>query len=283
MNQYFGTTSSFNGDVLGISPLSHFSGVSPTTYACGTMLFRAMAASAKSSQSSKTDYLPKPVNSKPNPYTEYHQLAFMDCTEGSSLVENAAIEDLNAVDHKGNTPLLWAVSEGRMDMARLLVDSGANVNVQNYEGISALYLGAERGDLDLCLFLIENGASVNIQTEEGVAPAHIAATNGHLEILRALAGHGAHLEITDSVEETPLHYAVRGGQEEVVRFLVMECKANLNCLNEDLETPLQLASCFDETRLVEFLTAAAQQKEHEGTWNALLEQVYHGLKALETC
>jgi len=273
------TSSSFqDGEVmLGFSPnLSQFHGASPTTYYCGQVIMRSLMQTKgfepmkkeTTFQPPNTIYETKVVETSQTPYSNYHELAFMDFSESSQMCESATIDELNATDHKGNTPLIWAALEGRGDVVRLLVDSGADVDVQNFEGASPLYLAAERGDNEMVMYLIENGANVNIQSEEGVTPAHIAAVNGNLNVLRTLAAHGAHLEATDNAEETTIHYAVRGGHSDVVQYLVNECHVELNVQNEDMETPLQLASCFEETSIVEFLTAAvSKQMKHGGAWN----------------
>jgi ankyrin repeat protein len=48
------------------------------------------------------------------------------------------------MDHHGNTPLIWAASEGNDDIVQLLVEQGANVNTQNFAGETALFLAAAR-------------------------------------------------------------------------------------------------------------------------------------------
>jgi len=220
------------------------------------------------------------VETAPTPYSNFHEMAFLDYNESSLMCEAATMDDLNSTDHKGNTPLIWAASEGREDIIRLLVDSGANVNVQNFDGVTPLHLAAERGDVDMVMCLIENGANVNIQSEEGATPVHIASVHGRLEVMKSLAAHGAHLELTDNSEETPLHYAVRGGHLEGVQFLVEKCGVELDCINEDEETPLQLASCFEEISILKFLTAAlSKQEEHGGNWNGTSLQGNFGLAA----
>jgi len=235
------------------------------------ILYRPLSVPPSSSSLSSDGQLGIPslyMQQDSSPYSPFHQLPFLENSQSSLLLENASVEEMNAIDHKGNTPLIWAVSEGRGDIVRLLVDSGADVNIQNFEGVTALYLAVERGDTEICTYLMENGANVNIQNENGQSAAHIACINGHLDCLKSLAAHGAHLEIKDDCDETPLHFAVRGSCEVAVRFLIEECQVNSQCYNEDMETPLQMASCFEETSLVEFLTAVqTRQEEHEGSWN----------------
>jgi ankyrin repeat protein len=52
------------------------------------------------------------------------------------LVESGA--DINKTDKRGDSPLFWAVNEGRLDLVQLLIELGADVHHQNPDGLSAL-------------------------------------------------------------------------------------------------------------------------------------------------
>lgn len=46
--------------------------------------------------------------------------------------------DVNAPDNNGNTPLLWALSNGKLDILRTLINAGADPTLKNNEGKTAL-------------------------------------------------------------------------------------------------------------------------------------------------
>ena len=48
---------------------------------------------------------------------------------------------MNARDLQGQTPLLIAVAYKNLEITKLLIEKGANVNVKDHEGESALVLG----------------------------------------------------------------------------------------------------------------------------------------------
>lgn len=54
----------------------------------------------------------------------------------------------------GQTALMLAVSHGRLDMVRLLVGAGADVNIQDEDGSTALMCAAEHGHLPIVGFLL---------------------------------------------------------------------------------------------------------------------------------
>lgn len=89
-------------------------------------------------------------------------------TEGRAGIAKAMIEggaDVNAVDRKGDPLLLHALRRRNLDLARLLIDAGANVNATVSHGIHlahALSLNPERAQL-----LKDSGADMDAKDENG--------------------------------------------------------------------------------------------------------------------
>ncbi len=51
---------------------------------------------------------------------------------------------------------MLAVSHGRLDMVKLLLDCGANVNLQDDDGSTALMVAAEHGHVDITRLLLSH-------------------------------------------------------------------------------------------------------------------------------
>jgi ankyrin len=60
------------------------------------------------------------------------------------------------------SPLLFAAREGNMEMTRLLLDAGANINLQSANGSPSLVVAITNNHLQLALFLLEKGADPNL-------------------------------------------------------------------------------------------------------------------------
>jgi ankyrin repeat protein len=82
------------------------------------------------------------------------------------LVDQGARVD---ADPYRGTPLLWAACQNRIDAVSWLIDHGAPVNQQatfggpsHGQGITALHLAAQRGHLDMARLLLEKGADPTI-------------------------------------------------------------------------------------------------------------------------
>ena len=78
----------------------------------------------------------------------------------------------------GNTALWFAAQgpwPGGVEVARLLINAGADINRKCEHGRTALQIAAAWGHLDVVQLLIENGADPTIRDDEGMTPSMIAA------------------------------------------------------------------------------------------------------------
>ncbi|XP_061572546.1 cyclin-dependent kinase 4 inhibitor D [Cololabis saira] len=82
---------------------------------------------------------------------------------------------------------LQVMMMGNSKIARLLLEKGADPNVQDRHGITPAHDAARTGFLDTLQVLVENGASVNIPDQNGALPIHIAIREGHRDIVQFLA------------------------------------------------------------------------------------------------
>jgi len=72
--------------------------------------------------------------------------------------------DINQFDALGNTPLHYAVADGNIEITRYLLNSGANVNAHDESRIGNTSLGdaADKCSFELAKMLIEYGADPTI-------------------------------------------------------------------------------------------------------------------------
>ena len=109
------------------------------------------------------------------------------------LVEYGA--DVNAVDVDGNTALMDAANFGHLNVVKFLVEHGANVNaaatVEGYTGYTALIYASERGHVNVVKYLIKHGANINAKKKNGDTALSLAENNGHTEVARILSEAGA--------------------------------------------------------------------------------------------
>jgi ankyrin repeat protein len=65
------------------------------------------------------------------------------------------------------TALMLATAEGHLEVAKLLLEYGADVNTQNRNGWTALMLATRDGRPEIVTMLLEHGADMNIQYKDG--------------------------------------------------------------------------------------------------------------------
>ncbi|GBN30116.1 hypothetical protein AVEN_218422-1 [Araneus ventricosus] len=94
------------------------------------------------------------------------------------LLDHGVI-DLNPVDSKGETPLMWAVKYGRLGAVKTLLKSGANPNIPNKKGQNSLHvaLSARNPNQDIITELLLNGVGIYDVDNLGQTPVDILLQN----------------------------------------------------------------------------------------------------------
>lgn len=105
-----------------------------------------------------------------------------------------------------------AVEQGRADMARLLMESGADPKAHAPEG-PLLCMAALRGDVEMAKALLEGGADIRDGGPGGMTPLHVAASAGRSSMARFLIEQGAPLNLLDEDGLDPMGWAIDERQE----------------------------------------------------------------------
>ena len=140
-------------------------------------------------------------------------------------------------DSNGFTALIVAVNRGNDSIVSILIQHGANPNIQNKYENTALHNAALNGNNEVITTLIKAGADLNIQNDEGKTALYRAAENGNNEVITTLIEAGADLNIQRKDGNTALQNAAWNGNNEVTTTLI-EAGADLNIQNKDGETAL---------------------------------------------
>ncbi|XP_069127337.1 KN motif and ankyrin repeat domain-containing protein 1-like isoform X2 [Argopecten irradians] len=83
----------------------------------------------------------------------------------------------------GQTALMLAVSQGRTEMVKLLLQNGANVNAQDNEGSTAMMVGCEHGYTEIVkLLMAQPEYDPSLADNDGSTPLSIAMEAGHKDI-----------------------------------------------------------------------------------------------------
>ncbi len=143
--------------------------------------------------------------------------------------EIAKAKDVNEQDQvQRQTALHWAAKEGKLDMARILVASKANVNAGDRQGKTPLSFAAQAGNYEVCAFLVESGADVNVRDALKGNPLLWASGLGNAKTVEFLLSKGADPKIVDVNGMSALLWATNIGTPETVELLLAAgCDPNL--------------------------------------------------------
>lgn len=99
--------------------------------------------------------------------------------------------DTPSADGACSTPLHWSVMRGRVAIARLLLERGADVNARQVGGFTPLHMAAQSGDVEMARLLLAYSPEVNAHHAEGGTALSLARQWGHQELAGLLEAHGA--------------------------------------------------------------------------------------------
>ncbi|WP_221089447.1 ankyrin repeat domain-containing protein [Deinococcus aquaedulcis] len=146
----------------------------------------------------------------------------------------------------GVSPVLFATYYGRHEMARVLIEEGAPLNL--FEAAAVGDGAAVRAALDA------DPAQVHAFSPDGFSPLGLAAFFGRAEVAEDLLSRGADVNAPsqNAMRVHPLHSAVAGRHAALARALVM-AGADVNAAQQDDFTPLMAAAQNGDAELVAFL------------------------------
>lgn len=196
--------------------------------------------------------------------------------------------DPNKKEREGlqGTPLMYSSINPDVNIAKLLVDRGADVNVIDVNKDPAINWAAYYGNTRLMRLLINNGADLSMQSKHGTSldvglrlwhadsvmdvfrstkfnAAMDVATKALLTAIKtndlkkvnALLMNGARTNAKDGLGTPLLQIAVESGSHEIVNLLLSN-GADPNQMNRVGQVPLSFASRFNHEKAVEQLLLA---------------------------
>lgn len=148
------------------------------------------------------------------------------------------------------TALQVAIHNEHPEIAKFLIESGANVNSRMNNGQTGLHTAAFFGDVKSVSSLLRAKADVNAKGDNGVTPLHRAAEGGDIETIKMLLASGAQINAQTNDLVTPLHIAAYIGNTKAAEFLIKN-GADLHAKNAEGRTALQEAKDADELKTMQ--------------------------------
>lgn len=112
---------------------------------------------------------------------------------------------MNEVDSNGRSSLMHAVISGNAETVKMLLSTGANIDIQDKHGYTALFHAASYGYIDISKLLIESRADINRKTKDGDTALIVASSYCNTEIIKLLLDQGADVNAQNSLNNTAVH------------------------------------------------------------------------------
>ena len=137
------------------------------------------------------------------------------------LLLNTKDINLDARARNGDTALMMAAYKGRYDVAKVLLDKGAE---PNQTGWAALHYAAAVGNNQIVQLLLDHSAYIDAESPNQTTPIMMAARGGHILTVKLLLDEGADLTLKNGADMTALDFARAGGFKDIVEGLTYRLK-----------------------------------------------------------
>lgn len=128
---------------------------------------------------------------------------------------------VNVYSNDGFTPLSLAAFFDQTEIAKVLLEQGANPGLQatNPSKVNALHAAVAKGNYELCELLVATGMDLNLGQTQQVTALHSAAHRGNLKMVQLLVENGADIHAKMENGSTPLDLAKKDEHQDVVIYL----------------------------------------------------------------
>uniref|UniRef100_A0A0G4G9K4 Uncharacterized protein n=1 Tax=Chromera velia CCMP2878 TaxID=1169474 RepID=A0A0G4G9K4_9ALVE len=129
--------------------------------------------------------------------------------------------NVRTAEWSGDSALHAAAVRGHREAVKVLLDRGANIDAEGKFQLTPLALTTlyPNDHLDVAKLLVRRGANVNHRAVQGGTVLHAAALNGSADVLEYVLTRDVDLHARDDFGRTALHYATRhclgGGEDDL--------------------------------------------------------------------
>ena len=102
------------------------------------------------------------------------------------LLEHGAAVDTYTRNPLANLPLHAAAAGKHVEVCRILLAAGADVNATQHGGFTPLHEAAQHGDVEMSELFLSAEGNPAAQTDAGETPGDLAAAAGHVDLARRL-------------------------------------------------------------------------------------------------
>lgn len=170
--------------------------------------------------------------------------------------------DVNALDRRGLTPLVYAAETGDLSLVKMLLEAGADPNLHSQKWQLALAAAYDKQGQLVHDLLVQYGGGLQAMKERQVSALVHACSRGDESLVRTLVANGADVNAASSAG-TALYRACQQGSEQIVQLL-LENNADAGLTGGTYGFPLQAACISGHASIVELLLEAGADPNLQG-------------------
>jgi ankyrin repeat protein len=177
-------------------------------------------------------------------------------------------QDVNARGFQRNeTPVSVACRWGSTEVARVLLEHGANTEIRDDDDWCPLERAVENADIEIFRVLLQLGADPMSGDKTDMTTLHLSSAQGQPAAARLLLEYGADPDCRAMDDKTPLHWA----SNEAVAQVLIEYGADLNAVDKHNCTPLDIALSKQRVKVASLLREnGARANEEDDSKNSPL-------------
>ena len=176
------------------------------------------------------------------------------------------ISKINYRDECGWTPLYRTIVSGIVNATELLLNNGADPNIQCSMGETPLYQAVEMEKVPHVNLLLKKGANPNLSQIDGLSPLHSAINKQNILIIKELLKFGADPNNKSKLyEQTPLHLAIKNNVDPMILLILVQYNGSLFIKDKFGKTPLDYVSSEEMRKVIEKLKLENEEETTDKT------------------
>ena len=135
------------------------------------------------------------------------------------LLKNQNLK-IDAKDYTGSTALMRTAAYGSVEVLKILIKAGADINAVNYSGENALIRSVINNNNTIVQVLLQSGINVNLVDKNGRSPLMVAAQYNNAIIAKQIIKGGADISLKDINNNTAFLIAAENNSTEILQILI---------------------------------------------------------------
>uniref|UniRef100_A0A8C5AAY6 Ankyrin repeat domain 6 n=1 Tax=Gadus morhua TaxID=8049 RepID=A0A8C5AAY6_GADMO len=160
-----------------------------------------------------------------------------------------------AVTKYGRGPLHLAAYRGHIEVVRILLKAGCDLDIQDDGEQTALHRAAVVGNSDVISALIQEGCDLDRQDKDGNTALHEVSWHGFSQSVKLLVKAGANVHSRNKVRNSSLHLACQNGHAQSAKVLLLG-GARPDTKNQAGDSSLHVAARYNHQGVINILLGA---------------------------